>query len=94
MVFFFQALIVVAVSLTCYFFASRCENLNRFFLLLNIFFRVNVFCSNLPFFRYRRFMVSSRDSLIERPVDLLQELRGGGGGGGQEEEEVEGKKKQ
>ncbi len=32
MVFFsFQALIVVAVSLTCYFFASRCENLNLFF---------------------------------------------------------------
>ncbi len=36
-------------------------------------------------------MVSSRDSLIERPVDLLQELRGGGGG---HEEEEEGKKKQ
>ncbi len=35
-------------------------------------------------------MVSSRDSLIERPVDLLQELRGGGGG----QEEEEGKKKQ
>ena len=90
MVFFsFQALIVVAVSLTCYFFASRCGNLNLFFFIY--FFRVNVRCSNLPFFRYRRFMVSSRDSLIERPVDLLQELRGGGGG---HEEEEEGKKKQ
>ena len=60
------------------------------FFLIIYFFRVNVRCSNLPFFRYRRFMVSSRDSLIERPVDLLQELRGGGGG----QEEEEGKKKQ
>ena len=47
-----QVAVVLAVSLTCFFFARQ----------------------------YRRFMVRSRDSLLQKPVDLLMALDGDGDG--------------